>query len=388
MADAVNKIGALVGLMAVGGPLGLAIGAIAVGLAGVTAALEALFPEVVEAKDEFAEFNETVTDSTRKMQPLIDKHDELRKALEETTEATRTWQQATDEALASGVGGLKSIREFQERLAEQRRKAAEERKKESDERDARQKKQIADENAGMIALQKTEQAALDARFQAHVAFLKNRAAEIDSFVAARNSQRDAALARELADAQFLDAKLSEAEATRLASAERTAQTLGAVSENLATAIISNDEDIAKASVSAAIDAATASIVASAASGAAKAFESLAGVPIVGPALGAVAAGVVSAAILAFRSQVSLAQGGVVTGGIPGKDSVQATLMPGERVISKPNAEDPFRQQPSGDTYNINVGTIDATPAGRTKLAKTITREQRRNRRLGLAAAGA
>ena len=108
-----------------------------------------------------------------------------------------------------------------------------------------------------------------------------------------------------------------------------------VSGHMTSILMADTDERRKAAISAALDEAQAAIVAKAASGAAKAFEGAQSLPfpanlIVGPAVAAV----VGAAIMALRSQIKLAQGGLVTGGVPGKDSVPALLMPGERVLSK------------------------------------------------------
>ncbi len=84
-------------------------------------------------------------------------------------------------------------------------------------------------------------------------------------------------------------------------------------------------------------AALAQNVISTAQGATSAYASLAPIPFVGPALGIAAAG----ALIAFgveRSANILAAntGGLVTGGIPGLDSVPAMLTPGELVVPEKN----------------------------------------------------
>lgn len=72
----------------------------------------------------------------------------------------------------------------------------------------------------------------------------------------------------------------------------------------------------------------------------KAYNSLVGIPFVGPALAFTAA----AATVAYGAEriatvTALADGGIVTGGVAGKDSVPAMLMPGELVVPKRNFND-------------------------------------------------
>jgi len=75
-------------------------------------------------------------------------------------------------------------------------------------------------------------------------------------------------------------------------------------------------------------------------GAIKAYKSLAGVALIGPALGAAAAG----AIIAFGAErasrvAGLNEGGIVTGGFAGRDSVPAMLTPGELVVPQQNFDE-------------------------------------------------
>lgn len=67
------------------------------------------------------------------------------------------------------------------------------------------------------------------------------------------------------------------------------------------------------------------------------YEGFSTIPIVGPALGVIGA----AAAVAFGAEriatvVAAADGGLITGGIPGVDSVPAMLMPGELVVPTKN----------------------------------------------------
>lgn len=77
-----------------------------------------------------------------------------------------------------------------------------------------------------------------------------------------------------------------------------------------------------------------------AEGAVGAYKSLAPIPFVGPALGAAAA----AALVAFGAEqtgkvLAANTGGLVTGGIPGRDSVPALLTPGELVVPAQNFDE-------------------------------------------------
>ena len=75
------------------------------------------------------------------------------------------------------------------------------------------------------------------------------------------------------------------------------------------------------------------IGAAAAKAAAEAASAVAGIPVVGPFLAPAAAAGMLGLVKGFLSLVKFADGGVVTGGSPGKDSVGALLTPGERVLT-------------------------------------------------------
>jgi len=82
--------------------------------------------------------------------------------------------------------------------------------------------------------------------------------------------------------------------------------------------------------------ATESIAKSGAEGSAKAISAYAGIPGVGVALGLAAAAVVMGAISKYMGM--WADGGYVSGGTRGKDSVPALLMPGEYVLNTDQVE--------------------------------------------------
>jgi hypothetical protein len=115
----------------------------------------------------------------------------------------------------------------------------------------------------------------------------------------------------------------------------------------------------KAVTVAAIDSATTVINAAAAKAIAEALAGTAGIPFVGLALGAAAAAVVSGLIKAQLNE--FATGGMVTGGTPGRDSVPAVLMPGERVLTRSQARETAvagQDGGGGTTINFNA-RVDA-----------------------------
>ena len=114
----------------------------------------------------------------------------------------------------------------------------------------------------------------------------------------------------------------------------------------------------KAMAASAIDSALSSmqtiVTAHAAEAAAGAASSQAAVPIIGPALAAAAAGTMFALVKGLISLgfQGMAGGGLVQGGIPGRDSVPAMLMPGEYVIPKNQVD--AMSGGGGAPQNVNV----------------------------------
>lgn len=104
----------------------------------------------------------------------------------------------------------------------------------------------------------------------------------------------------------------------------------------------------------------------------EAYKSLAGIPLVGPALGAAAA---AAAIVSGMEQVraiqntrlAMAEGGMVPG-VGNKDTVPALLTPGEVVVPKQNYND---LQESFVRGSINDDQINLLQAGNALLAKIM-----------------
>jgi hypothetical protein len=114
-------------------------------------------------------------------------------------------------------------------------------------------------------------------------------------------------------------------------------------------------------------AASANIAIKTAEGALAAYAGFCQIPIIGPALGIAAAGAVTAYGIEREAQVmGAAKGGLITGGIPGADSVPAMLTPGELVAPKQNFDEVVNAvadrragQASGPPQEVNhVITID------------------------------
>lgn len=106
----------------------------------------------------------------------------------------------------------------------------------------------------------------------------------------------------------------------------------------------------------------------AAEAAALAFKGQLGVPIIGVALGTAAAATAFGMVGAWANKMAL--GGEVTGGVPGRDSVPALLMPGERVLSRSENE----RQKRGGGAPVQQ-TITIAPVVQSQLPPS--NEQRR-----------
>lgn len=103
-------------------------------------------------------------------------------------------------------------------------------------------------------------------------------------------------------------------------------------------------------------AAVANIIIKTAESAMAIFAGFSTIPIVGPSLGLAGA----AAAVAFGAEqigrvTSAADGGVITGGIPGMDSVPSLLMPGELVVPQRNFSDVINAVAAQQNQDTNGG---------------------------------
>ena len=122
-------------------------------------------------------------------------------------------------------------------------------------------------------------------------------------------------------------------------------------------------------MSAVVQVALNSIIASALTGQANAIAGNLGIPVWGLGIGIAAGLAALAAISALKSQLpepkKFAQGGLVTGGIPGVDSVPALLTPGEFVLTKDQTD---RMGGGGITINL-TSQIPPTKAELKKFVR-------------------
>lgn len=103
--------------------------------------------------------------------------------------------------------------------------------------------------------------------------------------------------------------------------------LGDIAEKLAEFAI---DQIAAAIAEGILD--RSKIAANAAVAASGAAAAVAGIPFVGPLLAPSAAAAAFTSTMAYQAAVPLAEGGIVEGGVAGRDSVHALLMPDEAVL--------------------------------------------------------
>jgi hypothetical protein len=119
-------------------------------------------------------------------------------------------------------------------------------------------------------------------------------------------------------------------------------------------------------------AAVASITISTAESAMNIFKGFSTIPIIGPALGLAGA----AAAVAFGAErigqvVGAADGGLITGGVTGKDSVPAMLMPGELVVPARNFDDVVGAV-RGDSSGGHAETVEALNRIEAKISTPQT----------------
>ena len=134
----------------------------------------------------------------------------------------------------------------------------------------------------------------------------------------------------------------------------------------------------------ALDVMQKQVTASAASAAAKAAESQAAIPVIGPALAAAAAAAMFGLVRGFVSLgfKNMKDGGMVTGGTPGKDSVPIMAMPGEYVLTTDQVRQlqqggQFGFAPSGQMgqggggNQITIEMNSQIPAGRAEIKRFV-----------------
>jgi len=107
--------------------------------------------------------------------------------------------------------------------------------------------------------------------------------------------------------------------------------------------------------------------------AAGAASSVAGVPVIGPALAAAAASAMFALVRGFIGMgfKGMAEGGFVTGGVPNRDSVPTMLMPGEYVMSKREVAESPRGGGPGAAPVFNIELSSSLPPSRAEMKKFV-----------------
>ena len=117
------------------------------------------------------------------------------------------------------------------------------------------------------------------------------------------------------------------------------------------------------------------------------FSGFSTIPIVGPALGAAAGAAAFGVVMGLLSLAKFQQGGIVTGGTPGIDSVPALLMPGERVMTvnevhqeKSGGRPQPRQRPVTIVNNFN-SVVPPQSADAKRAARRIKNDVDRVNRL-------
>jgi hypothetical protein len=136
------------------------------------------------------------------------------------------------------------------------------------------------------------------------------------------------------------AKAEEAGAAQIAQAERVSAAQIGVAQGMGDAFAGAFQSIAAGSENAGVDmikavikAAQIAVQAYIAVGMAAAAAGQSAIPVVGWVTAGIAAAVIGGLITGFLARIpKAAEGGIVAGGTPGRDSVLAMLMPGELVI--------------------------------------------------------
>ena len=199
-------------------------------------------------------------------------------------------------------------------------------------------------------------------------------AAIDALIATRALKIDMDTERINNDLAALSDNADEEAAKIEAALTRAFATVSLAAETAFAAMLDGSKSVGEAFVDMAkqifkviIQQVLAVIVARAIEGAATAVSAHAAIPFVGLAIGAAAGSAFLGAILSYKGKVpkNFAAGGLVVGGIPGRDSVPAMLAPGERVQSVGAVRREARQSRNmrGSTTinaSVSVQTLDAS----------------------------
>lgn len=383
IADATGKVSGIIALVGSGGPLGLGVAALTAGVGLAATAWQAFGEQTRLAAEEIRSMEEktrksieAVVDLDRKirdfgktaLQAEIDQLVEEIRLKKEAVVADQAML-ASSRDLVKGRGQIVAIgEEINQNIADNRTVsagalAAQQQQIKADETRLAKLNQLLalekEKTAGAAASAAAERAANVARAKAEEAIRKQRDAlaklnqEIDKALAknipepppipgndrapieltreeieAINDAAEAERNRGTITADERDKFIAAEKSKKLAARQTAKDIITSTGEGVAALIASSEAGSAKQREEARRTA-MASIAASAAKGAAEAFASQAGIPIIGPALGAVAAAAVGVAIMKLAK---FQHGGVVRGGIKGRDSVPIMAQQGETVL--------------------------------------------------------
>jgi hypothetical protein len=147
-------------------------------------------------------------------------------------------------------------------------------------------------------------------------------------------ERDAKRREEIDEEQLR--RMRERASDEVAMANQIGEAMGAQLSAFFAGQATAEEAFKAMSISAAeaiLDMVQRAVMAYAVEAAATAYAANQGVPVVGPVIGAAAAAVAFGFVRGYLGQLKgMAAGGIVEGGVPGRDSVPALLMPGELVV--------------------------------------------------------
>jgi len=328
----------------------IAIGTLVAAVAGLGAAWDSNLSVVENITENFAErifalfggIGKIIVGAfTLDLTTLKDGLNEAKLAFAARGENIKEQRQALDDdRRARQAAELKEEKELQEQLVAEEQKANQ-LKLDSAQAAAEQKRQVALEQAEIdreveaelreIQLE-TDQEFTEAQLEAlRAELLRKRELKDDAFA------KDLLALRAKNKKEIAETKKAEAEKTTLEKFQQDARTKNAKQFFSSTIQLQRSSNAAIKSVGKA--AALTQIGIRTAEGAISAYSSLAGIPIVGPALGAAAAG----AVIAFggeqASAVLAAQTGGAVPGIGRGDRVPAMLEPGELVVPRQSFED-------------------------------------------------
>lgn len=330
-----SKIAGLGAMLATGGPIGIGFAAATLVVSAFVSVLDKLNHTGKVAAMTMDEVNQKLAEQG--LDPLFIGHKKLNELIKQNEGEYKTWVEQYTAGIDAQVSASDKLREMHLKVAEAARKRRDEEDQRTQAAMEGNQKLNTDFKKLLEDMDKEDEEASESKMQ-HEADLR-------------------AFKMEMADSEYeYQKELDEQKAER---AKQVAATIEKVSSHLTAALIADSEEGRNAAVKAAVSAAMDQIQAAAAAGAADAAKgAIKQFPYpYNLVVAAVASAAVYTAIAAFRAKViHAATGGLLRGGVQGRDSIDVRAMPGELIVRAPVVQEVERRLLSGGPGGAGGGS--------------------------------